>query len=384
MANHPDKQEKANKILILENSLYMGGQERILYDILSRIDKQRFEIVICCLKEGGYLKEAFEALGITVYEKLLTFKYDISAYRKLSRILADEKVALIYSYIHLNTVFFAHLAMLTRSTKAWIVALHASGSRTGGRLIGPFKKMLLSRVTRFVALADAHKRYLIDTEGLPREKIDVIQNGVDIKKHHPGECDPSLKEELGIREGERVVTTIASLNRRKRHDLLLQSAANVLGTHPQVRFLIVGDGPERNRLEGLAQDLGIKTRVVFTGVRDDVDAILRASDLFVLSSMRGTETFPMVLLEAMASGVPIVSTDVGSVRELVAADENALVVPPENPDALTHAIETLLDDSEKARSFGEKGRQIVEKRFTLEQASEKTERLLSDVLTGIR
>jgi glycosyltransferase involved in cell wall biosynthesis len=380
MEDQNRNKRKSHKILVLENSLNVGGAERLLYDILSRIDKERFDVVICCLKDGGYFKDDFKALGFTFYDKILTYKYDFWAYRRLARIIVDEKVDLIYSHINRNTVLFSHLSMLTRSVKAWIVAVHSSGSTTGGRLIGPLHKRLLSRVSRFIAIADMHKKYLVEVEGLPAEKTDVIHNGIDIEKHSPGPTDPSLRSELGLREGEVVLTTIASLNPRKRHDILLRAGASVLERHPRLRFLVVGDGPERSRLEGIARDLGIGDRVIFTGIRDDVNAILRLSDLFVLSSMLGTETFPIVLLEAMAAGVPVVSTDVGSVRELVSDGRSATVVPPENPDALAQAIDALLIDEDKARGFGKAGRQIVEERFRLELTVKKTEALLEYVL----
>ncbi len=376
--------KKSHKILFLDNTLDVGGQEKLLYDFLSRIDRGRFDAVICCLKRGGYLKDAFKKLGFGFYEELLSHKYDALAYRKVSRILAKEKVDLIHSFIHPNTVFFSHMAMLTRSVKAWVLAIHASGSPAGGRLIGRFQKLFLSRVSRYVALADAHKRYLVDVEGLPEKKIDVINNGVDVDKFHPGPSDPDFKKGLGISEGEQVVTTVASLNRRKRIDLLLQSASIVLEKRRHVRFLIVGGGPERNRLEHLTRYFGIEKNVTFTGIRDDTPAILRASDLFVLASMRGTETFPLVLLEAMASGLPVVSTDVGSVRELVVDGESAIVVPPENAEALAQAIEILLTNEEKARVFGMKGREVAVERFTLDQMSIRMERLYEHVLSRSR
>jgi glycosyltransferase involved in cell wall biosynthesis len=369
-----------NNILILDNSLNMGGLEKKLYEFVSRIDRRRFKVSVCCLKAGGYFRRPFEELGVPFYERTMSGRYDIFAYRKLSRIIRSENVDIIYSFAHSNTVLLSHLAMMNQLVSAWIVSLHATGSPAGGRLIGPITKRLLSRVSRFIAVAHEHKKYLVEVEGLPGERIEVIHNGVDVERYRPGSPAASIREDLGIEDGDRVITTIASLNPRKRHDLLLQAAAAVVKRHPRARFLLVGGGPEGDKLQQLAKSFGIADRVIFAGIRDDVDEILRASDLFVLSSMRGTETFPNVLLEAMASGVPVVSTDVGSVREMVSADESARVVPPEDAEQLAAAIDNLLGDEEKARSFGAAGRRIVEQRFTIEQMCEKRERLFEELL----
>jgi glycosyltransferase involved in cell wall biosynthesis len=375
---------KANlhKILILDNSLEMGGLEKKLFDFVTRIDEKRFKVAICCLKQGGYFKEAFQSIGTPFYENLLRYKYDVLAYRRLSRILSDEKVDLIYSFAHPNTIFFSYVPMLTGSVRGWVVSLHATGSPSGGRLIGRFQKLFLSRVSRFIAVAHVHKRYLVEVEGLPEERIEVIHNGVDVVKFHPGSPEPSLKRELGIREGERVVTSVASLRPVKRIDTLLHAASHILERYADVRFLLVGDGIDRAHLEQLAQELGIAGSVTFAGIRSDVDAILRASDIFVLSS--ATEAFPNAVLEAMASGLPVVSTDVGGVRELVADGESGMIVPPENPDALAQAIDVLLTEEDRAAAFGRKGRRIVEEQFTLEQMCEKRQLLFEELLCSSR
>jgi glycosyltransferase involved in cell wall biosynthesis len=185
---------------------------------------------------------------------------------------------------------------------------------------------------------------------------------------------------VGIQTGERVVTTVASLNHYKGIDVLLRAASAVCSEFDDVRFVIVGGGPDRGTLERLVADLGIGGRVIFTGIRMDVDEILRLSDIFVLPSR--TEAFPNVILEAMASGLPVVSTDVGSVAELIENEKNGLRVPSENDERLAGAIRRLLSDPGAARAFGEEGRRIVEQKFPLDRMCSERERLFSDLLCG--
>jgi glycosyltransferase involved in cell wall biosynthesis len=370
--------------MILENSFDMGGLEKKLFDLLGLFDKSHFEIIVCCLKDGGYFKDSIEEMGIRFYDGLLMHKYDGFAYRRLARIINSEKIELLYSFLHPNAVIFSFLARSMGRIRAWVLSIHAMGSSTGGRLVKPYLKPFLGRVDRFIAVAHTHKDYLVDVEGLPKGRIDVIYNGVDVGKYHPGPPNHRLAVELGMSERSVIVTTIASLKPAKCLDVLLHAASEVVKSYDDTMFLIIGDGPERENLQSLARKLGLEKKIVFTGTRDDVHDLLRVSSLFVLPSRRGTETFPNVLLEAMATGLPVVSTDVGSVREMVEDGASAYVVPPENPEELVQAISRLLQSPKKMKAFGERGREIVNDKFTLDGMRSKREELFSDLLCAAR
>ena len=371
---------RTHTVLILDNELGMGGLEKKLFDFVSRVDKAHFRIVVCCLKQGGYFKEAFMGAGAPFYEGILKHRYDLMAYRHLVRIIKQEGVDLIYTFLHPNTVVFAHMARVTRLVKALIVSVHATGSPTGGRLVRPFQKPFLGVVDRFIAVADSHRDYLSSREGLPADKVVVIHNGVDTEKYSPGEPRAALARELGLENAGPVITTVASLNERKGIDVLLGAFARIRERQPGAALLLVGDGPEREKLRAMALGLGIGDGVVFAGIRDDIDEILRLSDLFVLPSRPGTETFPNVVLEAMASALPVVATDVGSVGELAADGESALLVPPEDGDRLYGAMEKMLSDKKLRRRFGERGREIVLEKFDLGGMCAKREQLFSELL----
>ena len=369
---------KVHNVLIFDNELGMGGLEKKLYDFVAGIDRSHFNVKVCCLKDGGYFKKAFEDLGTPVYDNLLTHKYDVFAYRKLLRIIEAEQIDVIYTFAHANTLIFSTMARMSRRVKGLIVSFHATGTASGGRMLHGYQRRLLRRADSILAVAHAHKEYLSGREGLNPSQITVIHNGVDAKRYHPGEKDDALRESLGIRPGERVLMTIASLKPLKRIDLLIAAAAPVMNDHDDVRLLIVGDGPDYEDLADHANRLGIGDRVIFAGIRMDVDAVLRQADLFVLSSR--TEAFPNVVLEAMASGLPVVTTDVGSVREIVQDKETGLIVEPEDEPALTAALASLLDDRERAAAFGTRGRQVIEQDFKLEDMCRKRENVFSNIL----
>jgi glycosyltransferase involved in cell wall biosynthesis len=323
---------------------------------------------------------------VPFHEGLLRHKFDAWAFRALSRILRDGRIDLIYTFTHPNTVILSSLAAARGLVGGFVVSYHAMGNPEGGRLVPGYLKPFLSRAAVLLAVADMHKRYLVDVEGLPVERIEVIHNGVDTEKYRPGTKadEPAVCAELGIAPGDVVMTTIASLKPAKRIDAFLEAAAPVIRANERagvrVKIVLCGDGPARGGLGERSAALGIGDNVVFAGIRDDVDHVLRASDALVLPSRRGTETFPNVVLEAMASGVAVLTTDVGSVREMVEDGESAIVVPSDDTAALGDAIARLAGDAALRARLGRRGREIVEERFRIEQMCEAREALFERLI----
>jgi len=203
---------KIHNVMILENHLGMGGLEKKLYDFVSRIDRGHYRVVACCLKDAGHLRDPFIGLGVPMYERLLKNKYDALAFPRLLSVLDKEKIDLVYTLPHPNSVIFASLARRLGRVKRVVVSIHGTGGPMGGRMVRGYLKPFFGGVDRFIAVAEEHKRYLIESEDIPADKIVVIHNGVDTVKFHPGSAGEDLRAALGIRPGERVVTTVASLN----------------------------------------------------------------------------------------------------------------------------------------------------------------------------
>ncbi len=369
---------RQHNILVLENELEMGGLERILYEIFSRVDPAHFGVRVCCLKDGGFFKDAWVDLGMPFYDHIMKYKYDLAAYRRLDKILSAEKIDLIDPLAHPTTRLFSWLAGRTGRVKKVVVAIHGSGGPRGGRLIKNYQKPFLRTVDRFIAVAHEHKRHLVESEGLDADKIEVIHNGVDVNRFRPGSPDDTLRMKFGIQSDDLVITTVASLHAYKCIDALLRAAARIVAERDTIRLLIVGDGPERSNLLKLAGALGLGDKVIFTGVVENVDEILRLSDVFVLASR--TEAFPVAILEAMATALPVIATDVGSIGELVTDGETGWVVPAMDVDALYNAMRSFVADRNGAARDGTAGRRAVETRFTVEGMCRKQERVLRDLL----
>jgi glycosyltransferase involved in cell wall biosynthesis len=366
-------------ILILDTELEMGGKEKLLYQFIERTDRERFRIAVCCLKKGGYFKSRIEELGVPFYDGLLKHRFDALAFRELERVIRKEQTQIIYTFAHPNTVIFAYLAKLKREVESFVVSYHATGHAKGGRGVPAYLLPMLKRADALVAVANAHRDYLVRVEGLPREKIRVIHNGVDASLYRPGtdEERAGVRRLLGLQKEHIVIMTVASLKPLKRLDALIRSTATMLSADARLRLVIVGGGPDREALESLARTLGVADRVLMTGIRDDVNVLLRAADIFVLSSR--TEAFPNVVLEAMATGLPVVTTDVGSVREMVEEGTSAFVVSPEDEASLSDAIHRLVNGADLRSRMGVRGRAIVDSRFRIETMCAAREALFEEL-----
>jgi len=160
---------------------------------------------------------------------------------------------------------------------------------------------------------------------------------------------------------------------QKDHTTFLAALAGAKATVPNVRALIVGDGPLRQEIEAEAARLGVREACHFTGIREDIPDCLAAMSVVLLSSV--SEGFPFTVLEALAMARPLVATAVNGVREIVEPDVTGLLVPPRRPDLLARAALSLLEDPGRARALGEAGRKAVEARFPLERMIERMARL---------
>jgi glycosyltransferase involved in cell wall biosynthesis len=207
----------------------------------------------------------------------------------------------------------------------------------------------LPHADRLVTVCQAFARELASSNGVPLEKISVQHNSVRPKAKADAADVQSLKTRLGIGNDERFVLTVGRLSREKAHIDLLAAYNLLRDTNPDIlsKLIIVGDGPERGRLEASARAYGINDRVIFTGQMSDVQPFYAAADVLVLPSL--SEGSPYVLLEAMAANLPVVATAVGGVPEMVENNNSALLVPARDKHAMAAAITRVLTDEEMAR-----------------------------------
>jgi glycosyltransferase involved in cell wall biosynthesis len=237
---------------------------------------------------------------------------------------------------------------------------------------------------RIIAVGHRQKRHLVEQEGLPADRIEVIHNAISAADFSDLSSQPAdrarIRCEWGLTAEHRVAMIVATLRPEKNHGRFLRVARAVAEHMPEARFVVVGDGGERAKLESYAQALGIRDVVRFAGVRRDVPQVLAAADVVTLTSDDRVETFPLALLEAMAAAQPIVATQVGSLEEMVIEGETGHLIPVDDESSFADALHRVLSDPVRARAMGEAGRRFVLQHFTAEQMVRAHESLFEQLL----
>lgn len=238
---------------------------------------------------------------------------------------------------------------------------------------GPVQRML-GWANRIVVVSEAIRQQFVKLAPDAAAKIVVVYNGVDTEKFSPNRMlRQSVLRGLGWDTNVQVVGTVSRLSSEKGIGYFVDAANELVPQNPNARFLIVGEGPERAELERRAKSNALR----FVGMREDVPNWLNALDLFVLPSL--AESFGLAVVEAMACGVPVVTLDVGGLREVVVQGETGLRLPPQEVDAIASAILELLRNADKRRVMGEKGRTRAIERFDLKRQAAEWERVIFSV-----
>jgi glycosyltransferase involved in cell wall biosynthesis len=332
-----------------------GGTEHQMIQLASRLDRGHFKVHIACLRRSGAWLSRIEKDFPHVAEfPVSSFRHPSTArqMRAFARWCRDNAITVLHA-----TDIYANIFALPTAAVAGVPVRIANR-----REINPDKSVPLIALQR-ASYAFAHRVVAnssaaaarLRREGVPRARITVIPNGIDLQAFSPRQAPPQLRR----------VITVANLRPEKAHEVLIDAAATLRQRHPQLEFWIVGDGPRRDELTALAAARGLTAHMHFLGHREDVPALLAASDLYVLPSR--SEAFPNALIEAMAAGLPVVATTAGGIVELVQDGVTGRLVPPDDAHALASAVGSLVDDPVRAGAMGSAGRAMVEARFSFDR-----------------
>lgn len=229
------------------------------------------------------------------------------------------------------------------------------------RVLLHLKGRALARVDRIVTVCDDHRRILAEYFGAAlQDKAMTIHSGIDPRPYRTARS--AHARPAGVPRGRLTVTTIAALNNAKGLTYLVQAFPDVVRHHPRARLFLVGEGHIRKDLEREIHVLGMQRQISLTGHRDDVPALLAASDVVVLPSLY--EGSPLSLLEAMAAAKPVIATEVGGIPEIVVHGKTGILIPPRDPQALAAALVDLLGSTARRRRLGERGKARLLAGFT--------------------
>lgn len=371
-------------VMFLETSLRIGGTENVITQLVKHFDRKRIRPVVCCVYEPGILGERLVQAGVTVYHGLAKHRWDPQLPFRIWRLLRREKVDVLFLVNQPLIQFWGTWCGLLAGVPVRIAAI-----RSTGKINRIYRRLLINWltfpwVTRVTALSETHKKYLVDRERISARKIEIIPNGVDLTRFGAVGAAASTKTALGVPEGTPAVGIVAMLRPEKAHGVFLKAAQEVLRQIPNSHFFIIGEGPERSRLEAFAREVGIAEQVHFLGARQDVPAVLHSLDVTVLSSNPVVETLSNAVLEYMAAAKPVVATRVGSLPEQIEEGRTGFLVEPGDWKNMAQKIACLLQDRGLAERMGKAGYERVEKDYSIDQMVQKTEALFERLLKNGR
>lgn len=370
-------------VLHLIESFRQGGSERQAVQLVRLLaERGAYRQLVACLNAEGVYRDAIErlALGPIEHYPLTSFR-DANFVRQLSRFarhLRRNRVDVVHTHDFYTNVFGMAAARI-----AGVPVRIASRRETGGTRSAAQKSVerLAYRAAHAIVANAAAVREALVVEGVPAERTVTIHNGLDVARVAPTLDRDAALARFGLsREpGRRFVTIVANLRLEvKDHPTFLRAASRVARRVPEVDFVLAGEGRLVEPMRRLAGELGLGERARFIGECDLVGDLLAVSDVCVLSSR--AEGFSNSILEYMAAARPVVATDVGGAREAIVEDVTGYVVAPGDDEALADRIATLLEDPERARRMGERGRERVARTFSCEAQRAAVEALYARLL----
>ena len=329
-----------------------GGAENVVLRLAVELRERGDEPIVATMRPG-WMTERAEAAGIPVWITPQRPGFDLSWILRFARALRRERIDVLHSHEFAMNTFGATAALLARiPTVSTIHGPHWVADR-------PRRAFAYRMLRRFgvpiVAVSEHLAGFLVGGLRLPRARVEIVHNGIPPPRPAP-HADAAARRAaaraaLGIPPGLPLVVAVGNLYAVKDHATLLRALARL----PDARVAIAGRGEQEASLRRLAAELGLCERVHLLGLRDDVETVLAAADLFVQPSR--SEGLPLAVLEAMASGLPVVATRVGGIPEAVADGETGLLVPPGDPAALATALARVLDAEDRGAAMGRAGRE---------------------------
>jgi glycosyltransferase involved in cell wall biosynthesis len=356
--------EKINLALLWSKYSSIGTS---LNDLILRLDKDRFNVIFIYLTSHGVEKNLIEEAGYKVFylsniEMVKEFRFSILF--RLIRILKENNIDILHCHRHKSSFYGALAGILAKTP---VVLSHVHGlSRTrniGRRLLNFF---LFKRFDRIIGCAKSVRDDVLkDNPSVAQEKVIALENSVDFERFADVPITKiEAKSKLAdVPVDAFVYGTVARFGPYKGHSFLIKAFEKVKKQVPSARLILAGDGPLKEEIQEQAAKAGLDDSVHFLGRRDDIPKLLRAMDTFVLPSI-GSEGMPLVILEAMAAGVPCIASSLSGIPEVINSSDVGFLVPPRDENALAEAMITLANmPEEKLKDLTEKAKERIRKVF---------------------
>lgn len=361
------------KVLHVIDSLHLGGAQEVVMNLATCGDRQRFSHEVATMHGRGVYWRRMEELGIPLHSLspwkflpwyaislpalLLRGKYDIlHCHLVAANIIAKPlgwlcRVPVLLNHDHTNDDY--------RATQRVRLALDTHSNRLA---------------THLIAVSESCRTFLINREGVPADKITLVQNAIDLQRFSAsGGSRVEARKSLGLPEAGPLVVGVGRLNPQKNFSLFIRVAVEVLKCHPQTHFVLVGEGPEEGLLRRLAGEYGMGDRLHFLGYVPDTRGIYRAADVLLMPSL--FEGLPMTLLEAMAMRVPVVASALDGIAEVVEDGRDGFLVPSGDARGFCERVCRVIGDPTLATALGRAAAEKISSQFSSERMCREVERI---------
>jgi L-malate glycosyltransferase len=372
---------KIINILFVIIQMGMGGSEQLVLNIIKKLDRKRFSPHLAYFHGQKPLSE-FTALGIPIFHVAKTKRFDLGTMSNLGDIIKKHKIDVVNAH-HFLSMIYSFYGCKVKNKAKLIYTEHSVWEVLAvpkkWELIG---SLLLKFIDAIVGVSDAVSGALRKKYSIRSNKSHTIQNGIDLPAFELNSQKDSMKPGLGIKENEKVIGIVANLKKVKNHLLLLNAFLEVAHECDNVKLAIIGrgfdDDPDNTEFQitSFIKEHNLKEKVLMLGYRSDIPKLLAILDIFCLcSSMEG---LPISIIEAMASGLPVVGTKVDGIVDVIQNGENGFLIPLNDVKGLKDILITLLNDSALRRSIGQKAKQHS-MHYSLSNCVNKYETLFSIV-----
>ena len=370
------------RILHVAKVTGISGAENHLLLLLPALDRQRYDVSFAVLTDprrpAPEFRRRLEEAGVRTHAVPIRGDTDPLCLLRLARLMRRGRYRLVHTHLIHGDLYGAVAAKLSG------VARLVSSKHGHGSLERPSRLYRLNSLTwpwfdRVITISDALQPKTATVEGIPTRIMTTIHYGIDSRAYAAAAAGgEDVRTPLGLSAEDVVAVSVGRLIPVKGYEYLIEAMSRALGAQPRLRLLIAGGGPLEESLRAQVRRLGLEGQVFLLGRREDVPRLLSQADIFVLPTLG--EGFGLVILEAMAHALPVVSTTTMAIPEIVVPGETGLLVPPRDSAALAEAMERLAADPELRRRLGEAGHERLERQFTTQAMVAKTEALYDRLL----
>lgn len=359
---------KKIKVMHFIGSLNIGGAEKVVTTILKGYDRNRCKMYLLTLQKGPLEKDLIDCNAEIItkpfsYYRIMPWLYNVV--REIRRL----KIDVLHTHLFTTDILGRLVGWLAK-VPVLVTTYHAPSTwKRSLRLFERIKRkadMITGNFLNdgFIAISEEVRKYQIEIGGLAPEKFVIVSNPVLESQSNRKEA----RQLLDLNESGMALANVGSLKPIKGQIHLLRAFADMVPLYPNIRLYFIGDGILRPALEGAVKELIIDKNVVFLGARDDVQELLPAFDILVVSSL--SEGISIAILEAMAAGIPVIATDVGGNPDLIKDRDTGILVPPENPEQLSKAIRYLVDRPDERQRIASQGNRFVDANHSVKKITD--------------